>query len=530
MSVDTPHWVHDAVFYQIFPDRFARSERVPKPGSLEPWDAPPTTHGFKGGDLLGIVDRLDDLVDLGITALYLNPIFSSAANHRYHTDDYEHVDPLLGGDAALRALLDACHGRAMKVILDGVFNHSGRGWLPFHHVMENGMSSPYRDWFYLDPNRLDQGRALQAYPSEELVAEMRRMASTESLASGLASERMLGYRSWWDLPALPKINVDHPPARAYLLDIAQRWLRFGADGWRLDVPAEVDQAFWREFRQRCREVDPDTYLVGEIWQVRPDWTSDGLFGALMNYPLTEALIGYCGGASIDWGLVAGQDQYRETIRMLDGPAFGSELERLMAAYDADVVRAQLNLLDSHDTPRFVTMCGGDIAAHRMATLVQMTLPGAPCVYYGDEIGMEGGLDPDCRRSFPSDPATWDNERRAFIKGAIALRKAHPVLRHGKFDVLAAVGSAMAYSRHDESDSFVIALNNGAQEASLAIDVAAVQDRPLQPVEWDGWPDGERGRAERSENGLSLHVPARGSLLLRQPPDRSPAPAFSVRLR
>src|SRR5688500_12661824 len=144
---DTPRWVRDAVFYQIFPDRFAASPRVVKPGPLEAWDVPPTHYGFKGGDLLGIVDRLDHLQELGITALYLNPVFASASNHRYHTYDYYRVDPLLGGDGALRDLLDACHARGMRVILDGVFNHSGRGFWPFHHVTETGASSPYRDWF-----------------------------------------------------------------------------------------------------------------------------------------------------------------------------------------------------------------------------------------------------------------------------------------------------------------------------------------------------------------------------------------------
>ena len=137
-----PDWVQDAVFYQIFPDRFARSGRVRAPGPLEPWDAPPTIHGLKGGDLLGIVDHLDHIQSVGANTLYLNPIFQSASNHRYHTYDYLHVDPLLGGDAALRELLDACHARGMRVVLDGVFNHASRGFWPFHHVLESGLASP----------------------------------------------------------------------------------------------------------------------------------------------------------------------------------------------------------------------------------------------------------------------------------------------------------------------------------------------------------------------------------------------------
>ena len=164
MLVDTPRWVRDAIFYQVFPDRFARSGRVVAPGPFEPWDAPPTRDGFKGGDLYGITDRLPDLAELGVTGLYLTPVFASASNHRYHTYDYLAVDPLLGGDAALRELIDAAHARDMRVVLDGVFNHCGRGFWPFHHVAENGAASPYRDWFHLDPEVLAGRQSIDPYP------------------------------------------------------------------------------------------------------------------------------------------------------------------------------------------------------------------------------------------------------------------------------------------------------------------------------------------------------------------------------
>src|SRR4029077_1310603 len=171
------------------------------------WDAPPTRHGFKGGDLLGIVEHLDYLADLGINTISLNPIFASAANHRYHTYDYRQVDPLLGDDAALRELLDAAHGRGMRVLLDGVFNHAGRGFWPFHHVMENGAASPYADWFVLNPEWLASGRPLRAYPdawTPEDVAGGLEVAH----AVGVESLSTFGYRAWWDLPALPKLNTD----------------------------------------------------------------------------------------------------------------------------------------------------------------------------------------------------------------------------------------------------------------------------------------------------------------------------------
>src|SRR5919112_6725537 len=167
MPIDTPDWVRDAVFYQIFPDRFAVSDRVPKPGPLEPWHAPPTWHGFKGGDLLGVVERLDYLQALGINALYLTPVFASASNHRYHTYDYFRVDPLLGGDAALRELLDAAHARGMRVVLDGVFNHTGRGHWAFHHVLEAGAPSPFRAWYYFYPAGPDHGPPGLGYPGAQ---------------------------------------------------------------------------------------------------------------------------------------------------------------------------------------------------------------------------------------------------------------------------------------------------------------------------------------------------------------------------
>src|SRR5574338_1403726 len=164
MSV--PQWVQDSIFYQIFPDRFARSERLAKNGlHFENWDSPPTTFGFKGGDLYGIVERLDYLKDLGINALYLNPIFSSASNHRYHAYDYYNVDPLLGGNEAFTELLEKAHHQNIRIVLDGVFNHSSRGFWQFHHVLECGAGSPYKDWFYFDPEHLSGKKQWGAYPS-----------------------------------------------------------------------------------------------------------------------------------------------------------------------------------------------------------------------------------------------------------------------------------------------------------------------------------------------------------------------------
>ncbi len=271
----TPDWVQDAIFYQIFPDRFAKSERNPAGKLLfEPWDTPPTPQGFKGGDLYGIAEKFDYLKDLGITALYLNPIFASASNHRYHTYDYYNVDPLLGGNDAFRFMLDEAHKRDIRVILDGVFNHASRGFWQFHHVLENRDGSPYQDWFYFDAERLQGRRHWGAYPGT---------AELHARENGEDSLKAFGYVGWWHNPALPKFNTNTPAVRKFLFEVAQHWIQFGADGWRLDVPGDIDDdSFWQEFRYRVRRVNTQAYFVGEIWDEAQRWLQGDQFDAVMN--------------------------------------------------------------------------------------------------------------------------------------------------------------------------------------------------------------------------------------------------------
>ncbi len=510
MTIKTPEWVRDAVFYQVFPDRLARSGRVQPPGALEPWDCAPTVHGYKGGDLYGVIAHLDRLERLGINALYLNPVFVSASNHRYHTDDYYHVDPLLGGDAALRELLDAAHERGMRVVLDGVFNHCGRGWWPFHHVLENGAASPYRDWFHLGDDLSSGDRQLDAFPSAEQMERVRG-ARASGAPAGEASRQVLGYEAWWDLPALPKINLDHGPAREHILGAGEHWIRFGIDGWRLDVAEEVDGAFWREFQQRVRAIKSDAYLVAEVWHHLPEFLQGDMFDAFMNYPLTLGILGFAGQDSLamDGELPY---EYQGQLRVFDGPAFWQRIAELEAVNDAAVTAVQFNLLGSHDTPRSRTLLGGDLAAVRLATLLQMTLPGAPCIYYGDEIGMEAGMDPMCRGGFPTDPETWQAEPYSWTADVVALRHSSGAFRDAELRLLDARGTAIAYLRRRGEDAFVVVANAGTDALDWVLELPLeVANAVLVPLR--GAPGGVRS-ASLARETLRVVVPARDGIVIR----------------
>lgn len=435
----TPDWVADAVFYQIFPDRFARSITVPKPSNLQEWGTPPTIHGYMGGDLVGVCERLDYLSDLGVNAIYFTPIFQSASNHRYHTHDYEKVDPMLGGNAALRRLLDEAHARGMRVVLDGVFNHASRGLFQFHDILENGPNAAYLDWFSIHEF------PLYAYESG----------------------RKPNYDSWWGLPALPKFNIRTPAVREFLLHVARSWVEFGIDGWRLDVANEIDDDdFWREFRTRIHAANPAAYIVGEVWHESARWLRGDMWDAVMNYLFTAACVGFFIGDSVDRTEL--DKTTLRSARPLDARAFSAEITRQLALYPACVNYAMLNLLDSHDMARFVTLARGDVSALRLASLFQMTYVGAPSIYYGDEIGLAGGHDPDCRRAFPWDSGVWNTDLLHEIQRYIALRHSSPALRRGDYRTLLARDDVHVHARTLDRECVVVAINRGMRACRVDI--------------------------------------------------------------
>jgi len=452
----TPDWVKDAIFYQIFPDRFAKSKRLPDIG-FETWDSPPTTHGFKGGDLYGVIDKLDYLQDLGITAIYFNPLFASASNHRYHTFDYYNVDPLLGGNDALKKLLNAAHKRNIKVILDGVFNHASRGFWQFHHVLETGAASPYKDWFHFDEERLKGHKHWGAYPTPH---EQKLLGHEDSLTA-------IGYRGWWNMPALPKFNTNTPAVREFLFDVAEYWIKFGIDGWRLDVPGEIDDdEFWREFRRRVRAINPEVYIVGEIWHEAQRWLGGDQFDAVMNYLVTAASLGFFANSHLNLNVLHSAGGLKDRVRPMHAHDFANEIDRILHLYPQDITFAQFNLLDSHDMPRFLSCAGGDKNSLKMAWLFLFTIPGAPCIYYGDEVGVDGGHDPDCRKSFPWDEAKWDHDLREYAKACISLRKEHPSLRRGEYKRIHAEGDVVVFSRSYKDETLTIAFNTAKEERTV----------------------------------------------------------------
>lgn len=501
MTITTPDWVRDAVFYQIFPDRFAKSRRVPKKGlKLQPWKAAPTPYAFKGGDLLGIAEHLDYLQDLGVNAIYLNPITASASNHRYHTYDYFKIDPLLGGDAAFRELLDKAHARGIRIVPDGVFNHASRGLWQFHHVLENGAGSPYVDWFHFNPEHLNGSKHWGAYPAPE---------HREMLKNGASSYEALGYSAWWNLPALPKFNTDTPAVREFIFDAAVHWIKFGADGWRLDVPAEInDDSFWQEFRRRVKAANPEAYIVGEIWHESKRWLQGDQFDAVMNYLLTGGLMGWLIGDRLP-PYIFNIGDYHKYLKPINAKGFADWIDYLLGLYDPAVNHVQLNLLDSHDTPRFITTAGGDQTALKLGWFFLFTYVGAPCLYYGDEVGLSGGPDPACRGAFPWDEKEWDHSLLDYAKSLISLRHAHPALRRGTFHRLLAEGNVYAYARRADEETVIAVINAGTNTVSVDIPLPGLSlpDGPLTALFGEAKAEVHSGQAR----GLKL-APRSGVVL------------------
>ncbi|HPQ00347.1 MAG TPA: glycoside hydrolase family 13 protein [Termitinemataceae bacterium] len=388
-----PQWVAHTVWYQIFPERFCNGNPANDPAQVKPWNrGPVTNHEWYGGDLRGIIQKLDHIEKLGCNGIYLTPIFLSPSVHKYDTTDYLTVDPAFGTAEDLRELVQECHRRGIRIMLDAVFNHCGCEFGPWKDVMERGALSPYRDWFYI-----------KEFPlfTEEKDGHHRHRANFETFAF---------------VTGMPKLNTTNPEVREYLLGVAEHYVReFDIDGWRLDVANEIDHAFWQEFRRRVKAIKPDLYIVGEVWHDAMSWLRGDQYDAVMNYPL--------GMAISDFLL---EKNWTKTAR-----DFCQRLDHLWFSYPEPVMKVAFNLLDSHDTDRLVTRMGSREKAKLALTLL-FALPGSPCIYYGTEYALEGGGDPDNRRCMIWDARPEEEEFFRFLSLLVQTRRRYwQVFSEGK---------------------------------------------------------------------------------------------------
>ncbi|WP_217593240.1 alpha-glycosidase [Cohnella sp. GbtcB17] len=459
-----PAWVKEAVFYQIFPERFANGDPSISPANALPWGGVPTPTNFFGGDLQGVIDHLDHLSELGVNAVYFNPLFAATTNHKYDTTDYMRVDPQFGTNEKLKELVEACHARGIRVLLDGVFNHCGRSFAPFQDVLEKGQESRYADWF-----------RVRQWPL--------------GVVDGVPTYETFSFE-----PIMPKLNTGNPEVKDYLLNVGRYWIEeVGLDGWRLDVANEVDHEFWREFRRVVKQANPSAYILGEIMHDAMPWLQGDQFDAVMNYPFTNILLNFF------------------AHRTTDATRFAHAIGAQLASYPQQISEVAFNLLGSHDTVRLLTLCEGDKRRLMLATLFQMTFQGTPCVYYGDEIGMDGAHDPLNRQCMEWDPAKQDRPLFDFFRSLIALRKAHPALRGSglAFVPIESQPQVLAYERWDANERFLIVVNN--QERPVSIDVPVAQADA-------GWRDANTGAAVSAGAAGALHaeLPAYGYAIWRAP--------------
>lgn len=413
-----PDWLKRAVVYNIFPDSFASGRRSVRGTPSETlWENGLILKSRLGGTIRGITENLDYIAGLGFNCIYLNPIFTAGEYHKYDLLDYFHVSPNLGTDEEFRVLVERSHGLGLRVVIDGVFNHCSWRFFAFDDVVRNGERSQYRDWFY--------DLAFPVIRPPEGVPP--------------------GYASFAYEPKMPKLNTSSPEVRDYFMNVCAHWLReYHVDGWRLDVANEVDREFWRDFRRTARAIDPDSVMIGEIWENAESWLRGDMFDSAMNYDFRR----HC------------RDFF--ALGAIGAAQFSARVTQMLYRYPAGIAQGQLNLLDSHDVSRFLSLCGGDIRRLRLAEVFLFTAPGAPCVFYGDELGMSGTREADYRGPMPWDDPPYD--LRAFFQRLAALRREDDLLALGSWRTLYAEGRLYAYERRLGNRSVIVALNAGSQPA------------------------------------------------------------------
>ena len=405
---EVPDWAANKVVYQIFPSRFAASQPVDK----KLWyKAPITPMDDLHGDFRGIIDHLDHIQDLGIDVIYMTPSFKSNSCHKYDTIDYYEIDPSFGTKEELKELVQKAHDRGMKVVMDAVFNHTGKEFFAFKDILEKGEKSKYLDWYYID--------------------ELPLKGKWGEIPNFLC----FGYYG-----GMPKLNLKNPEVEKYITDVACYWIReCDIDGWRLDVGDEISHFFWKRFRRAIKAVKKDMLIIGEIWHYAGDFLEGDEWDTVMNYPFYLNLIDLLADEKIS------VSQFVQNLGYLKG-RLHKKCYPLM-----------WNLIDSHDTARFLHLCKDNKKKQHLAAAFQLLLPGMPMIYYGDEYAMPGANDPDCRRGMYWDEEYQDKEMFEWYKRLLQVRKAHTCIVEGEL--------AEAITR-DEDETIVLIRKNGEETIAL----------------------------------------------------------------
>lgn len=434
LKFKTPDWLRDSILYQIFPERFKNGNTGNDPPKIEPWGARPTFHNFFGGDIEGVIEKLPYLEELGINGLYFNPLFKAPSSHKYDTSDYLKIDPHFGGQKAFDKLEKELKKRGMRLVLDGVFNHTGTDFFAFADLLQNQKKSRYQNWYFV-----------RKFPVRVVMPPP--------------------YEAWWGFAHHPQLNPHNPATRHYLMKVATHWVRKGSSGWRLDVPNEIAHDFWKDFRKKVKSANPEAYIVGEIWEDGRPWLQGDEFDGVMNYTLRKQCIEFFA---------------RQSLSPSD---FLNHLSHQRLTYPQASLPAMMNLLSSHDVPRFLTLCGGTVKKAKMAAAFQMTYQGVPCIYYGEEIGMKGGKDPENRRCFPWSPDNWNRDLRQFYRQLMDLRKKHPEFRRGLVESLFADDSRdiLILRREWKKEVTYVIFHRGKKKIQFEMEIPG-EDKPFETWE------------------------------------------------
>lgn len=421
--INIPEWTKKAVMYQIFPDSFASGKRriAAEKKEMYTHEGKPVRSHY-GGTLSGIIENIDYLATLGIDCIYLNPVFTASSYHKYDTIDYLSIDPCLGDMQTFKELVQLCHRNGIKVLLDGVFNHCGQEFFAFRDVLEFGEASKYKDWFY----------QLQ-FPVEYVDPP--------------------NYEAFAYVKEMPKLNTSNPEVIDYFCRVGVYWIKEAdIDGWRLDVANEIDHDFWRIFRKKVREAKPDAFLIGEIWEDSQVWLHGDQLDSSMNYKFSNICKRYFGEGSISV------------------EEFNNQINSMLMRYRRSTTFAQMNLLDSHDVPRFLSKCNEDVKNLRLAFLFMFTFVGIPSVFYGDEKGISGIEELEYRR-----PMLWEDTPKSLtlfneFREMIAIRKQYKALSCGTFrrKTVDTSDNVYLFIRQYQNEKIVVVINNEAQSIDLVL--------------------------------------------------------------